>query len=270
MIRPYDLHVHTKYCDGKNTPEEMVCSAIEKGLETIGFSGHMYTPFDTGWCMSREDEKRYIDEVRNLGEKYGDRIRVLCGIERDIFSEGDTSRYDYVIGSVHYVFKDGEYIPVDESPEISRAAVEKYYGGDWLSFCRDYYALVSKVKTKTDCDIVGHFDLIAKFNKLGRFFRESGKAYKEIAIEALENIGGGAVFEINTGVVSRGYRKRPYPAGFILDGIKAMGGGIVLSGDSHSRETIGYDFESSLKLAKRHGFDTVKAFGPAGFEDREI
>ena len=29
-----DLHTHTVFCDGKNTPEEMVLSAIEKGLDT--------------------------------------------------------------------------------------------------------------------------------------------------------------------------------------------------------------------------------------------
>ena len=38
-----DLHVHTNYCDGKNTPEEMVLAAIEKGMECIGFSVHSYT-----------------------------------------------------------------------------------------------------------------------------------------------------------------------------------------------------------------------------------
>ena len=32
--------MHTCYCDGKNTPEEMVQSAIEKGLSTVGISGH--------------------------------------------------------------------------------------------------------------------------------------------------------------------------------------------------------------------------------------
>ena len=51
MIRT-DLHVHTTYCDGKNTPEEVVLSAIEKGVERLGFSGHAYTSFDESYCMS--------------------------------------------------------------------------------------------------------------------------------------------------------------------------------------------------------------------------
>ncbi|MBO5371040.1 MAG: PHP domain-containing protein, partial [Clostridia bacterium] len=37
-----DLHTHTTYCDGKDSPEDMVKTAIEKGLRVIGFSGHIY------------------------------------------------------------------------------------------------------------------------------------------------------------------------------------------------------------------------------------
>ncbi len=35
-----NYHTHTTYCDGKNTPEEIVLCAIEKGFTSIGFSGH--------------------------------------------------------------------------------------------------------------------------------------------------------------------------------------------------------------------------------------
>ena len=35
-----DLHVHTNYCDGKSTPEEMVLSAIDKGLKNVT---HLYS-----------------------------------------------------------------------------------------------------------------------------------------------------------------------------------------------------------------------------------
>ena len=32
------VHVHTKLCDGKNTPEELALSAWKVGLKTLGFS----------------------------------------------------------------------------------------------------------------------------------------------------------------------------------------------------------------------------------------
>ena len=43
---PSTVHTHTTYCDGKNTPEQMIQSAIRQGLSVIGFSGHSYVPFD--------------------------------------------------------------------------------------------------------------------------------------------------------------------------------------------------------------------------------
>ncbi|MBQ3999858.1 MAG: hypothetical protein II643_02550 [Oscillospiraceae bacterium] len=53
----------------------------------------------------------------------------------------------------------------------------------------------------------------------------------------------GAVFEINTGAMSRGYRTSPYPAPAILDEIKKGGGSLILSSDSHSPQTLLYGFE---------------------------
>ena len=43
-----DFHTHTRFCDGKNTAEEMVNAAIRLGLSKIGFSCHSFTPFDRG------------------------------------------------------------------------------------------------------------------------------------------------------------------------------------------------------------------------------
>lgn len=35
-----DLHMHSAFSDGRNTAEEMVLSAIEKGLTVVGLSDH--------------------------------------------------------------------------------------------------------------------------------------------------------------------------------------------------------------------------------------
>lgn len=271
MIRPYDFHAHTVYCDGVNTAEEMIRAAIEKGLEAIGFSGHMYTPFDTSWCMSTEEQIKYFEEIRELGYKYRDKISVFCGIERDYYSEGDTACFDYIIGSVHYVYKDGSYIPVDESPKILKDAVDMYYGGDWLEFCRDYYRLEADVYNKTHCNIIGHFDLVTKFNKRECFFDEKNREYRDIAKTALARLAAeNVIFEINTGAVSRKYKNKPYPAAFLLDELQKLGGSVILSGDSHSGETLAYDFKKSLKLAKKHNFPSIKTFTSAGFIDKAI
>ena len=78
-----DLHVHTIFSDGKNTPEEMVRAAISKGMTKIGFSDHSYTSYDESYCMSREGTAVYRKVIAGLKEKYRDQIEILCGIEQD-------------------------------------------------------------------------------------------------------------------------------------------------------------------------------------------
>ena len=41
-----DFHVHSTYCDGNNSLEEMVRAAVDLKMSRIGFSGHAYTSFD--------------------------------------------------------------------------------------------------------------------------------------------------------------------------------------------------------------------------------
>ena len=44
-----NLHTHTSLCDGKNTPEEVIEAAIAFGFDSIGFSAHGKTIFNTSW-----------------------------------------------------------------------------------------------------------------------------------------------------------------------------------------------------------------------------
>ena len=239
--------MHTCYCDGKNTPEEMVQSAIEKGLTTVGISGHSYTFFDESYCMQKADIPRYLAECRYLRAKYFNQIHVLCGVEQDYYSDCPTDDFDYVIGSVHYIKVEGEYIPVDESIEILRAAVQKYFDGDVYALCEAYFATVADVVNKTDCDIIGHFDLITKFIEQEPNFDIRHPRY----VKAWQNAADillktGKPFEINTGAMSRGYRTSPYPHKEIRDYIRSRGGKLILSSDSHAKDTIAYRFEEYL------------------------
>lgn len=81
-----NLHSHTTYCDGKNSPEEMALAAMDRGFDVFGFSGHSYTAFDESYCMSRSMTDAYEREVRRLASSYQKKLTILCGIEQDIFS----------------------------------------------------------------------------------------------------------------------------------------------------------------------------------------
>ena len=235
-----DLHIHTTFSDGRNSPEEMVLEAIRRGLTEIGISDHSYTSFEESYCIPKERIQEYKDTVNALKAKYQGQIRVLCGIEQDYYSDVDTGAYDYVIGSVHYVRVDGKYLPVDESAEIQRRAVEEYFGGDFYAFAERYFETVADVVRKTGADIIGHFDLLAKFNLFDESHPRYVKAWKK-AVDAL--IPWGKPFEINTGAMSRGYRKIPYPNGDMIDYIRSRGGTLIPSSDSHRAETICYGFD---------------------------
>lgn len=239
-MNKYDLHTHTIYSDGKNTPEEMIIAAIEKGLERIGISDHSYTAIDETYCVKRDKISKYIEEIAQLKEKYNGEIEVLCGIEQDYFSDEPTDAYDYVIGSVHYFDIDGKYIPVDESAEILKNTAEEYFGGDMYALVENYYKNVADVVRKTNADIIGHFDLITKFQEQTPLFDEKNpryiNAWKKAADALLKTE---KPFEINTGAISRGYRTTPYPSEEIRKYITRNGGKFIYSSDSHSTESIG-------------------------------
>ena len=244
MMPLADYHVHTVFCDGKNTPEEMVKAALEKGMEAIGFSGHSHTAFDESWCMSVDGTAAYRKEIARLKKAYAGKIKIFCGVEQDYFSDASTEGYDYVIGSVHYLCVNGEYIPVDESAEDLKAAAEKQFGGDMMALCEKYYRTAANVCEKTNCDIIGHFDLITKFNNGGALFDENDPRYIAAWQKAADKLlRSGKVFEINTGAISRGYRTQPYPSADIRSYIKAKGGTFILSGDSHSADTLCFQFD---------------------------
>ena len=65
----------------------------------------------------------------------------------------------------------------------------------------------------------------------------------------------GSFFELNTGLISRGYRSAPCPHPRLLKIIKDEGAKIVLSADSHAKETLRSGFDEAKKLLSDIGFD---------------
>ncbi len=260
--------MHTTFCDGKSTPEEMVKSAIEKGLSVVGISGHAPLPLDIEDTSSVKewDVPAYRAEVAALKEKYKDKITVLCGIEQDYFSHLPTDGYDYVIGSVHEVLKNGTYYAVDAKPEKLKACIETEYNGDIYALCEDYYALVGEIVEKTNCDIIGHFDLVTKFIEKGLPFDTNHPRYVKAWQAAADKLlATGKIFEINTGAISRGWRSAPYPAPEILTYLKEHGGKAILNSDSHHADNIIYRFDLAMKAAVDSGITLVREFKGVAF-----
>ena len=244
-----NLHTHTVYCDGKDSPEELVQHALALGMKGLGFSGHEYSPNDVDFCMSEKDTKKYIEEICRLKEMYKDKIDIYLGIERDYFGEIDEFPYDYVIGSLHYVEKDGVLMCVDYTAETMEYNVETHFEGDYRRYVERYYEIIADLIPKTNGTIVGHFDLITKFNEGNRYFDEDADWYREAALNALHKVAEHKpIFEINTGAMSRGYRNRPYPAEFLLDEIHKIGCPVVLNSDCHDKMYLNHEFCKIIEI----------------------
>ncbi len=260
-----NFHTHTRYCDGADTPEEIIERAVELGFASLGFSEHSYGICDEIFGMTAENQEKYRAEILMLKEKYKDKISIFCGIEADSFSNINRTDFDYVISSAHYVKKAESYLSVDLSAEEETKNVEQLYGGDFDSYAEDYFNEVYRGAEKSRPDIIGHLDLVMKFCDInGRTETPRYLAAAEECIKKTVKIC--PIFEINTGAVARGYRKTPYPSEKLLRLIKKYGGEIMISSDCHDKNSLTCEFEAAEALAKKIGFTKRAVITQNGIE----
>lgn len=259
-----NYHTHTSLCDGENSPEEVVLSAIENGFSAIGFSGHGYTPYDLTYCL--KDTDGYIREISRLKAKYGEKIQIYTGLEEDSFSLCDRSKFDYIIGSAHYILIDGKYYSVDSGANYLKKCLS-FFDNDVCALADAYYKSFCDYILKRKPDIIGHFDLITKFDELDEALFLNNDDYLKLAkkyiVKAAES---GSLFEINTGAMSRGYRKTPYPCQKLIYVLKKCGAGFVISSDSHSAKTLDFGFSEVKKLLLDAGVEYVYAIYDGEFK----
>lgn len=269
-----NCHTHTNYCDGKNTAREMVEAAIEKGFVSLGFSGHSPMKDKNDWTMKAGDVKKYAAEINGLKSEFKDKIDIICGIELDAdYADVNPKDFDYAIGSVHQFKKDGVIYEIDYTAEVLKKAVDEIFGGSFNEMSRAYYNALADFVTYTDVDVVGHIDLITKFNLEAPLFDEGDEEYRRIALNAVDRILAvkpEIIFEVNTGAMFRMGKKEPYPALFILEHIKNKGGRITLTSDAHCTEALDFAFSDSFELCKKCGFDEIFYLTSTGWKSFKL
>jgi len=261
MVPISDYHMHTPLCGhAEGQPEEYVKHAIEIGLKEIGFSDHapLLSHKDPSIAMDHSQLTIYQDMIESVKKEYEDQIMVRVGIEADYLPgyEDLTKKmlaqypYDYVIGSVHFIAEWGFDNPIQ---------LREWCDKDVNIVYRQYFRLLRKSALARTFDILGHVDLIKKFN-----FRATEDMLPEIEENAHIFKKTGVVVEIN----SSGLRKpvkEVYPS---LDHLKIYcrhGVPITFGSDAHDPLDVGRDFDQTRQLAIAAGYKEYVLF-----EDRKI
>ncbi len=79
-------------------------------------------------------------------------------------------------------------------------------------------------------------------------YTEFSKKYLNIALKSE------SIFEVNTGAVSRGIRKTPYPHEELLYEIKKADGKVTISSDCHDKNNLAFYFKETENLLRDVGF----------------
>lgn len=258
MILVFDYHVHTTFSVDCATPMEASCeAAVAAGVTEIAFTDHQdLQPADMGFGFYKPAE--YFAEVERLRARFEGRLTILTGVEVDYHSETHEtvedfltefgSRYDFVIGSVHYA-AGGVII----FPEVF---ADKHLDDVVLP----YLDQVERAVRTGWFDTIGHLDIPKRY--LPRTHRDyDPAAYRERITSLLEVfVAHDQAFEINTS----GMRQRPktsMPGPTIVRWYADVGGTRITTGtDSHAAQTVGAGLSVTLQMLKLCGIDEILSF----------
>lgn len=151
--RKIDLHIHSNFSDGCNSPEEIVKRAIQLGYKEIAIVDHVRR--SSNWV------NKFVAEMGRLKQLYSGEIKLHSGIEAKVINlNGDVdarleffAKVDLVLGAFHRIPKGGdEYLSNYEiSSNMDKA----------LSY---WFTTKMKLLENPDVDIIAHSTAILKRN----------------------------------------------------------------------------------------------------------
>ncbi len=270
-----DYHVHTEYSDDSAYEmEQVVRDAIEKGIDELCFTDHVDYGIKRDWdepgeliyrvggsgepdamVLNNVDYPKYVAQIRELQEKYGDKISIKLGLEFGMQAhtidryEKLFARYpfDFIILSVHEV-EDQEFWNQDFQKGRSQQEYNERY----------YEELLYLVKNYHNYSILGHVDLITRYDEMGIYPFEK---VKPVITEILKTvIADGKGIEVNTSSHRYGLKDLT-PSRDILRLYRDLGGRIITIGsDSHKPEHLGAYIDDTKQELRALGFTEFCTF----------
>lgn len=257
-----DYHVHSAYSDDSEYPlEQVIRDAVAMGMDEICLTDHVDYGIKRDWDEGGEiayrgsqplanvDYPRYMTQLHELQLRYGDRIRIKIGLEfgmqthtipqyRALFA-----RYplDFVILSIHQV-DDQEFW----TQEFQRGRTQQEYNEGY------YEELLAVMQEFKDYSVLGHLDLITRYDKQGVYpFERVRPIVEQILRCAIED---GKGIEVNTSSHRYGLSDTT-PSVEILKLYRELGGTILTIGsDSHAPAHLGTYIEEARAMLREMGF----------------
>jgi histidinol-phosphatase (PHP family) len=194
----------------------VVQAALERGFTTYGLSEHapryelqhLY-PEEVGLTPTDLQLKfeRYVRAASELRDQCADRLELLIGFETEALPTDSwanamralrqSAPFDYIVGSVHSI---GDTW-IDLNPETSERAARE--NGGWEALRALYFDRLACLVETLEPEVVGHVDLIRRFEAPD--FRFSGVAlsHAERVLEAAR--AAGSAIEVNAAPARRGF-----------------------------------------------------------------
>ncbi|MEE0071989.1 MAG: histidinol-phosphatase HisJ family protein [Lachnospiraceae bacterium] len=251
-----DVHMHCGFSnDSETRPEDMVESAIAKGLSVICFTDH-YDKDNLDWGDEAIfDVESYFQKMIELQEEYRDQIDIRIGAEigmqpylaeyyQDFMAQHP---FDFV-SSVHSVLEHD--VALDFFQKHSDPEGYKIYFEEMLQD-------VQKIKSY---DVLGHLDYIVRYSNQGSKGFDLND-YMDIIEEILKQvIAHGKGIEMNMSGLKYGLGA-PHPQPEIIKRYRELGGEIITVGaDGHIPEHIAYDYHLADDILKSCGFKYYTEF----------
>lgn len=232
--------MHTYFSgDSDADPEEMIKTAVSKGLKSISITDH----YDLE-CADYVDEgifdiDEYFKVLYPLKEKYKSKIEVNIGVEigmQPMRSELFRSMisiypFEFVIGSVHVIGgKDPAFGQIFENKK-DEDVYQEYFEEE-----------LQNIKECKDFNVLGHLDYVVRYgHKMDKSYKYEN--HKEVIDDILkELIYTGRGIEVNAAGLKYGL-PFAHPMGEIIKRYVELGGEILTIGsDAHKPEHIAYDF----------------------------
>ena len=263
-----DYHVHTEFSDDSRYPmEDVIRDAVKMGMDEICITDHVDYGVKVDWDCGQEiqyrkgdplanvDYPRYMEKIRALKEEYQGKITIRTGMEFGVQMhtipefEALFARYpfDFIILSIHQV-EDKEFWTQD----FQRGRTQKEYNE------RYYQEMLDVVKAYKNYSVLGHLDLIKRYDEAGIYPFENVKPMIEEILKIV--IVDGKGIELNTSF-HRYSLSDSMPSREILKLYRELGGEIITIGsDSHKPEHLGAYIDEGHEILKSLGYKQFCTF----------